>query len=1605
MQVEAPPVSDPTQSCPPSIAECFLQHALRAPQAIALRESAGSRTYGELEATALAIAGQLRQAGCQPGDVVALDGRRGGEFVASLLGVLLARCVVLPLDPGQPAAWCAVALQQAEPRCVLRCAGARLSAGPHAVLQIEPAFAQPLDRADIFPAGLDDPAYLFFTSGTTGQPKGVLGTHGGLAHFIAWQRETFAVAPGDRVAHVTGLSFDVVLREIFVALSAGATLCIPDRTTLEDPARLMNWFADEDISLLHAVPTLAGVWLAEADAGLRLPRLRVSFFAGEPLTRQTVVRWRERIAPGADIINLYGPTETTLAKCWYRVPQRLPFDQMPVGQPLPECEVQVVDAGGSPVPPGEPGEVVIRTRWRTRGYLSAPSPFRADQTGKEAAYFTGDRGRILRDGNLVLLGRIDDQVKIRGVRVEPAGVAAVLAGHPDVAACAVLARAAEPHPRLIAYVVGTAERSALRQYLGERLADAQVPTEFHFVPELPTTANGKLDRSRLADLLTSSAVPGAPSGQRPDTASERRIAAIYAELLGLPLDRPLSVDEDFFDLGGDSLQALAVISRINQAIDEHGSGGRLDVSDLFEAPDIRGLAERLDALRGEMATGPTAVLWQADRASELPLSPAQQRILFQCRLEGEESTSYNVPVAIDLCGELDGAVLETALNVIEARHESLRTRFPNRGDSVCQSIHAPEAQALSCVDLTALDADRQHTELRQRARQQAGRPFRLDHEGPLRRELVKLAADRHVLLLTVHHMAFDGWSRWLLLRELGEHYAALSQGLPTAPAPAIQYADYAVWCRQRQPRAESLAYWQQTLGGAPALQLPTDFTRTGEVSSHGGQITRELSAALLTDLEALATRERATLYMVLLTAFKLVLSRWTAAADLTVGSPVANRPRPELERLIGCFIEMLPIRSDLSDVRSGVEALQRVRSAVIGAFSHADAGFEKIVEHVAPPRRAGHHPFFDVMFNFVNVPQHLADPAGLQLRFAECTEPEARFDLSVYAHRKDGGLQLRLVYKSALFSAGTMAQLLDALVATLGRLAAQPEQPPERLCAGIAAPAVATVVPVPAEPPEVLDRIAPRDDIERRVVAVFGELLGLEQVSVHDNFFALGGHSLLAMQALSRLRRQFDAALPLRLMFSCQTPAELAREIGQLLAEQAPAGIAHETAANPLTLSQQRLLRFMRDNPCSVHYNVPRKLRLRGQVDAERLERAINDVVQRHDVLSTGYRTAEGVPVAGAAGHIALQRIDLAAEADPEAAAAKWVADEVARPFDLDRGPLLRTLLLRLAPQEHVLLVSVHHVTADCWSMGMPFGAADGSAGAWMAGVFFRELWSAYHGAVGQPGDVRRFGDAARQQNAWLAGPEAARQLAYWQTLLADRPPALEVPPDLPRPPVWDFRGERLPFDLDPDTTMALRAFARSRNTTPFVVLQAAFAVLLYERTGQEDLVTGTTAANRSLWEADETVGFFSNNLLLRTELSGDPDFDEVVRRSHAQAFSAFAHQELPFERILEALGLVSEPDRHPLFQIRFLLHLPSDQPFQSDVLTMTPEATGREVAKYDLTLLLADTGTGFTGWLEYATSLYHRDTATTLLQRYRHLLPALLAAPDHRLSDLTGTS
>jgi amino acid adenylation domain-containing protein len=583
----------------------------RSPGAPALRQRGETLTYAELSERARAVAQALRAGGCQAREVVALDGWPSFGLIASLLGTLLAGGVVLMLDRRLPADRRRLMCREAGAKHLVRLSGAGASGEWWAELSWVSVVSVDLASGTLRqvahapeapkppePGGEDD-AYVFFTSGTTGVPKGVLGTHRGLSHFVGWQRATFGVGPGDRSSHLTGLSFDIVLREIFLPLTSGATLCLPDEPEELGAERVLPWLEREGITTLHTVPSLADTWLLTPPEGVSLGSLRRVFFAGEPLSSRLVQRWRAAFGTSAKIVNLYGPTETTLAKCFYLVPDEPGEGVQPVGRPLPRSQALVLADGGRPCGVGEWGEIVIRTPYRTRGYVNVPeenarrfrpNPLRPDHG--DLLYHTGDRGRFRPDGILEISGRLDDQVKVHGARVEPAEIAAVLDRHPSVRSSVVLGqKGTNGRTRLVAYVVPQSNPPptplGLKAFLSARLPDYMVPSAFVPLERLPLTPNGKVDRRALEGMdgmvTASRAAITPPRGE-----TEKAIAAIWAEVLGID---DVGADESFFELGGNSLLMLAVITRAR------ARGFDLEHLTMFRHPTVQSLARHLTGER------------------------------------------------------------------------------------------------------------------------------------------------------------------------------------------------------------------------------------------------------------------------------------------------------------------------------------------------------------------------------------------------------------------------------------------------------------------------------------------------------------------------------------------------------------------------------------------------------------------------------------------------------------------------------------------------------------------------------------------------------------------------------------------------------------------------------------------------------------------------------------------------------------------------------------------------------------------------------------------------------------------------------------------------
>jgi amino acid adenylation domain-containing protein len=995
--------------------ELIAEQAARTPAAPAL--SFGSRVldYAELNADANRLAHLLRARGIGPGSLVALRLPRSPELVVALLGALKAGAAYVPVDPAYP---------PERIRYLLEDSGAALVLEDLPELRGEPAH-DPEQWA-----GPDDLAYVIYTSGSTGRPKGVAVTHRAvLALRDGLRRAIFAGRELRRASLNASLSFDASVQQL-VVLADGLELEIVPEETRRDPAAFARLLRERPLDVLDCTPSQLATWLAESDT---LPA--VALVGGEPLD---AAAWTRIAAADWDAFNVYGPTECTVdVTC-----APIAGDRPSLGRPLAGRVVRVLDAALRPVPPGVVGELYVGGEGLARGYLGrpgltaerfVPDPFAG--TPGARLYRTGDLARVQPDGSLEFVGRADDQVKLRGHRIELGEIEAVLREHALVREAAVAVREDRPGDRaLVAYTVGSAEPAELRAHLAARLPEPMVPADFVALERLPLNAHGKLDRRAL---------PAPDPGRRserpyraPESEQERLLAGIWAELLGL--DR-VGVDDDFFELGGHSLLATRVAARLRDSL-----GAEVPLRLLFEHSTLRALAAALPA-RGDGADStPLRRLPRAGGEQAFPASFGQQRLWFLNELDPESGPAYAVQGAIRIGGELDPELLERAFGAVVERHEALRTGFEVRDGEPVQVVAPELALEMPALDLSGLAVEERERELLRLAQREVRRPFDLGRPPLLRVTLVRLDEREHVLLVTLHHIVSDGWSGGVFVRELAAHYEALAAGRePELPELPVQYADYAVWQRDRLQGPElerQLAYWRRRLEAVPVLQLPTDRPRPKLQSFRGATRTAELPAQLVSRLEELARSESATLYMTLLAGFELLLARSSGQTDLTVGTPIAGRVRPELEPLIGFFTNTLVLRADVSGDPTFRELVRRVRETCLDAYAHQDVPFERLVEELQPARDLAYSALFQVLFALQQDPLLPPDFAGLPVEPLDVDPETARFDLSVTVATGSERPTVSVAYNVDLFDPDTIDRLLGRFRLVLEALVDGPDR-------------------------------------------------------------------------------------------------------------------------------------------------------------------------------------------------------------------------------------------------------------------------------------------------------------------------------------------------------------------------------------------------------------------------------------------------------------------------------------------------------------------------------------------------------------------------------------
>jgi amino acid adenylation domain-containing protein len=1026
-----------------SIPDLFEACASRAPDSIALISGDVRITYDELNQRANQLANYLKSYGAGEETRVGIHLERSVEMIVAALAVLKAGATYVALDPSYPNQRLSFMLDDANVALLLTVASLEdsLPAHPAPVLLLDSDWPLIAAAGEHNPERSTTPeqlAYIVYTSGSTGKPKGVAVPHRGVVRLVS-DNGYANFRPDEIFLQFAPLTFDASTFEIWGALLNGSQLVLmpPGLASLQDIGRALHEYRITTLWLT------AGLFHQMVDEQLpALSKLRQLLAGGDVLSPSHVKRFLA--SRSCRLVNGYGPTENTTFTCCHVMDQPVEFARsVPIGRPIANTQVVILDKNLCLCPPGFTGELFIGGDGLARGYHGDPSltaekfiPNAFSNLAGARLYCTGDRARYLVDGSIEFLGRADEQVKVRGFRIELGEIEAALSHAAGVQQTTVITRDYDGDKRLVAYVVGERDRISLDQLqktLRESLPDHMIPSAFVVLDELPLTPNGKVDRRALpapADVQSQSD----DDYVAPRTQIEELLAGIWAEVLQV---ERVGSDDNFFALGGHSLLVTRLVSRAQAYLDME-----LPLKLFFESPTLALQAAQVEvALRADNALH-TPPIVPVSRAESLPLSYSQQRLWFLYQLEPSTS-AYNIPTAVRLRGALDSAALARTINEVVRRHEILRTYYGTVENKPVQFVGPPDDVELELSDFSELPESERESRMLQLAGEEASRPFDLTRGPLLRACLVRLGPEEHVLVLTVHHIVSDGWSQGVLVREVGALYRAFSAGgeSPLGELP-VQYADFARVQRNwlaGDVLDKHLDYWRRQLAGPlPIIELPADRPRPEVQSFRGSTLTAHLPVSLSESLNVICRNEGVTLFMLLLAAFKVLLHRYAGQDDVVIGAPIANRNRVEIEGLIGFFVNTLVLRTDLSGDPDFRELLARVRKVTVEAYAHQDMPFELLVEDLQPERDLSRNPLFQVMFQLENTPKEELPLPGLTLSPVDIEGVASQFDLSVDVVESEYGLSITAEYSTDLFEAATIRRFLDRWRVLLEGIAADP---------------------------------------------------------------------------------------------------------------------------------------------------------------------------------------------------------------------------------------------------------------------------------------------------------------------------------------------------------------------------------------------------------------------------------------------------------------------------------------------------------------------------------------------------------------------------------------
>lgn len=1566
-----------------TVQQIFEDQVSKHPDNIAVKIGEKAITYKELNNKSNQLANVLISKGVSRNSIVAMMVTRSIDMIIGIISILKAGGAYLPIDPNAPVSRVDYMIKDSKSSILL------VNDSIENKLSFEGEIIDLRDEENYKTSienitnrnSCSDLAYVIYTSGSTGNPKGVMIEHKSLINFIYSMNEKYDCdfSSTSNCLSITNYTFDVSVSEIFIALLFGGKLVIYENLNMFDIQEVSNLIIEEEIEYTYLPPTVIGDilhLLKQSHKEIKLNKLLVGV---EPIKTSILNKWID-FKNEIKIVNGYGPTEATICCIMNRYTRDLCEINVPIGKPLGNTKIYILNNLGGLCPVGIPGELYVSGDCLARGYLNneemtterfIKNPFNKN----EIMYRTGDLVRIGIDGNVEFMGRSDRQVKIRGYRIELGEIELQILKHKLVKDVVVIDNVDDNKNKyLCAYIVTKKDLTSkdLKKFLSQRLPNYMIPSFFVDIESIPVTRNGKIDRSALPN----------PKKNKENVQEinlkdeiEEKLVNIWKDLLGVT---SVGIEDNFFDLGGHSLLATKLLYKVNDAFKT-----QMTLSEIFNMPTIKELSMYIKKInKVESVKIPIS-----PQKSHYKTSSAQKR-MYAINQSNPKDISYNIPIALEIEGKVNIEAIKEALKKLVNRHEAFRTSFYMEDGEIFQRI------SKDCkINFTYSEVEFNNIDSLVKS---YIKPFSLNQAPLFRVNLIRNHENKYTLLFDIHHIIADGVSLGIIIKEFTE----IMEGNELSPL-IIQYKDFAEWQQNsyyinkiNKEEEYWLSKFQEPI---KSLDIPTDFVRPLIKSSHGGTVDAVIDIEKTALIKNLARETDTTMYMILLASFNILLAKYSGQNDIIIGTPIAERTHPELENIVGMFANTLVMRNQIEEESTFTVFLDKIKKNCIDAFNNQNYQFDELVNKLKIHKDFSRNPIFDVMFTMDNMDIQNIEIDGLKINYLEINNNTSKFDLTLSVLEKDNELKLRFRYSKDLFKNSTILKMMDNFKKILEVVTKESrikihdiqvldEDERKKILESnnnnIDKNQI-NILPVKKEESSVVELQVDSDgnDVEKKLIDIWRELLEVDAIDVTDNFFELGGHSLKGLNLLSQLYKIFNVELTLIDLFEFPTINELASRINSALKVQyEKIEPVPEAEYYNVSSSQKRMFMLNNFDKGSTGYNIYEIFQIEGNIDIKRIERSIVKLIERHESLRTEFKIID---------NNIMQKIN--ENFDFKLENIRMIEEDInksikafIKAFDLSKGPLFRVGILEVEQNKSIFVIDMHHIISDGISIR----------------ILLKEFRALYNGE-NLPELSIHYKDFAEWQNKYFKTNEFMKQRQYWLDSFRNEVPVINMPYDFKRPAVFSNEGDRIKFYIDKDLNERIDYFAIQTETTKFMLLLSAYYILLHKYSGQEDIIIGTPIAGRNHPDTSEMVGMFVNTLALRNYPKADKTFSEFLDELKCNILSAFDKSDYPLDQLVSEINANNDISRNLIFDNMFVFQNMDMPEMDFDGFKFQPYNYPNKNVKYDLTIIAEDRDEELILYLEYCTKLFKKDTMHRFIKQFTKILNIVIDNPNIRLSEI----